>query len=337
MADIILIIPILVSFFLSLIFMPFWMQKAKHIGLVWKDMNKLSKEKIPGSGGIVTIIALVIGILLFVAYRTFILQSEMFLVEILAIISVILFLFSIGLIDDLIGWRAGGLRKRHRIILVALAAIPLMAINAGKSQVGLPIFGTVELGIVYPLIIIPLGIVGAVTTYNFLAGFNGLEASQGIILISSLGLVAFFTGNAWLTVIAFIAVAALAGFLTYNFYPAKIFPGDSLTYPIGGIIAILAIVGNFEKIAMFFFIPYIIEFVLKSRGKLVKHSFGKPKKDGSLDLNYGGKVYSLNHLAILTMKKLGVKATEKRVVYAILTFQILIIIAGFIIFGGNIF
>ena len=124
--------------------------------------------------------------------------------------------------------------------------------------------------------------------------------------------------------------------MLYNFYPAKVFPGDSLTYPLGGFIAIVAILGNFEKIAVFFFIPYIIEIVLKSRGKLIKQSFGKPKKDGSLDLKYD-KIYSLNHVAILLMKKLKWKATEKKVVYLIWMFQILIILLGFIIFGNGIF
>jgi len=137
----------------------------------------------------------------------------------------------------------------------------------------------------------------------FLAGYNGLEAGQGIILLSSLAIVAFFTGSSWLSVIALCMVFSLVAFLIFNFCPAKVFPGDSLTYSIGGMIAILAILGNFEKIAIFFFIPYIIEFGLKSRGKLVKHSFGKPNKDGTLSLNYK-KIYSLNHLFIFLMKKL---------------------------------
>ncbi|HIF03136.1 MAG TPA: glycosyl transferase family 4, partial [Nitrospinaceae bacterium] len=33
---------------------------------------------------------------------------------------------------------------------------------------------------------IPLGIVGAATTFNFLAGFNGLETGQGILIFSGL-------------------------------------------------------------------------------------------------------------------------------------------------------
>ncbi len=131
-------------------------------------------------------------------------------------------------------------------------------------------------------------------------------------------------------------VASLLAFLLFNFYPAKVLPGDSLTYGVGGLVAILAILGNFEKIAVFFFIPYIIETGLKIRGKLVKQSFGKPREDGTLDLKYD-KIYSLNHLAIFLLKKWNVRSTEKNAVVLIWAFQIMIILIGFVIFRAGIF
>ena len=67
----------------------------------------------------------------------------------------------------------------------------------------------IELGLVYPLIIIPLGVVGASATFNFLAGYNGLEARQGIIILSALALVTWFTGSNWLSIISLCMVASL--------------------------------------------------------------------------------------------------------------------------------
>ena len=67
--------------------------------------------------------------------------------------------------------------------------------------------------------------------------------------------------------------------------------------------------GNFEKIALFFFIPFIIEVILKSRGKLIKSSFGKPEKDGSLSLAYE-KLYGLTHVSIYLLKKIGIKSVN---------------------------
>jgi len=337
MANIILFLSVFTSFLVTLLMVPYWIRKAEQIGLLWEDLNKTSKEKVAGSGGLIVIVGFVIGVLFYVAYRVFYLNlANGFLVEIFALLTVILILSGIGLIDDLFGWRKGGLSKRSRLILVTLSAIPLMAINVGQGEITLPFIGNIALGIIYPLILVPIGIAGATTTFNFLAGYNGLEAGQGVILLSSLAIVAYFTGNSWLAVVALSMILALLAFLVYNFYPAKVFPGDSLTYSVGGLIAIMAILGNFERIAVFFFIPYILETILKSRGKLEKYSFGKVKKDGSLDLKYK-KIYSLNHLAILLLKKSGIKATEKRVVYSIWIFQLIIVLLGFVIFSGGIF
>lgn len=333
----ILIVPILVSFLVTIFVMPKWIRKMHGIGLQWDDMNKWRSKKVAGSGGMVVVMGFIIGALSFIAYRVFFLDnSSEILIQSLAIISVTCLLAGVGFIDDLFGWRRGGLARRNRIILVAIASIPLIAINAGRSVIGLPFIGSIDIGIIYPLVLVPLGMAGATTTYNFLAGFNGLEAGQGVIFLSALSVVAYLTGSPWLAIIALCMVAALLAFLIFNFDPAIVFPGDALTYAVGGLIAMMAVLGNFEKVAVFFFIPYIIEFFLKARGKLVKQSFGKPKKDGSLSLRYD-KIYSLNHVAIWLMEKWKVKPTEKKVVFMIWLFQIIVILIGFALFWEGIY
>ncbi|MFH1802120.1 MAG: glycosyl transferase family 4 [archaeon] len=337
MVDSMIIIPVLASFFVTLFLLSYWIRKMHEVGLEWEDMNKFRGKKVAGSGGVMVVLGFLIGTLLYIAYMVFYLGLEDgFLVEIFSLLTVLLILTLVGLIDDLLGWRKGGLAIRSRLILVLVSAIPLMVINSGADSMSFPFLGSVHLGIIYPLLLIPLGIVGATTTYNFLAGFNGLEAGQGMLLLSALAVVAYMTGSPWLAVIAICMVAALLAFLIYNFSPALVFPGDSLTYVVGGLIAIMAILGNFEKIAVFFFIPYIIETVLKSRGKLKKQSFGKPGKDGSLSQRYD-KIYSLNHVAIVLMEKVRIKPTEIKVVLFVWIFQVLIIVAGFMLFWEGLF
>ncbi len=331
-----LFIPIILSFFVTLLALPSWIKRAKKIGFVWEDMNKYKKPKIAGSGGIVVVMGFVLGVLCYIAIKTFVLKINTTTVEIFALLTTILISSTIALTDDIFGWQHGGLSARLRIFLVFLAAVPLMVINVGYSIIWVPFIGEVELGLIYPLIIIPIGVIGAATTFNFIAGYNGLEAGQSMLVIGALSIVAFFTGSSWLTLIGLCMIAALAAFLIFNRFPAKIFPGDVLTYPIGALIAIFAILGNFERIAVFFFIPYIIETGLKVRGKLKKQSFGVPNKDNSLNLAYN-KIYGLEHLAIRLLKKVKKKVYEKDVVYLIWGFQIVIIIIGFIIFRRFIF
>jgi len=336
MISTILILPLIISFFITLLLLPVWIKKAKQIGLLWEDVHKIGADKVAGSGGVTAFVGFIAGVLVFIAYRTFNLQTNTHLIEMFSALLVITLLAMTGLVDDLLGWKKGGLSIGSRLIFAALASIPLIVINAGKSTIAIPFNGLMDLGLIYPLILIPVGIVGATTTFNFLAGFNGLEAGQGIIMLAALAAVAYFTGSSWLAIIALCMIVSLIAFLFYNIYPAKVFPGDVMTYSIGGLIAIMAILGNFEKVAVFFFIPYILETGLKLRGKLIPQSFGLPNPDGSLSLRYK-KFYGLEHISIWLYQQLGIKPTEKRVVYSLWLFQILIILIGFIIFRQGIF
>jgi len=323
----VLLISVLVSFILTVSFLPMWIRTCRKIGLTWEDMNKFGHPKnVASSGGVIVVMAFVLGVLSYLALKTFLFGGQSKALEIFALLSVVLILGIVGLVDDLLGWKKGGLPIRIRLLLAFAASVPLVVINAGTHFMSLPFFGVVDFGILYPLVLIPLAVVGVSTTYNFLAGFNGLEAGQGVLILSFLSFVSYATGSGWLAIVGLCMVGALTGFWIFNKVPAKVFPGDMLTYGVGALIAGMAILGNFEKIAFIVFIPYILEVVLKVRGKLEKHSFGVPRKDGTLGLPYD-KVYGLEHLAI---KVLGRGATEKKVVYLIYALQIFFILVGFL-------
>ncbi len=327
-----LLIPIFLGFLISFLSLPIWIKRAKNVGLAGKDMHKKSQEHIAEAGGICVIMGFIVGVLSYIAIKTFYFKTNDNIIEIFSMISTILIISFIGFTDDILGWKIG-LTKSVRILLLIFASLPVIVINAGESEM----IG-INLGVIYPLLIIPLGIVGASATFNFLAGYNGLETSQGIIILAALSIVTFFTGNSWLSMIGAIMVACLFAFYIFNKFPAKVFPGNILTYSIGALIAIIAILGNVEEIAVFFFIPYFLETILKVRGRLKKESFAKVNEDGSLEMPYE-KIYGLEHLSIWILKRIkpSKKVYEKDVVYLINAFQILIVVIGFIIFSKGIF
>ena len=333
----ILLLSIFLSFILTLYALPKWIKKCMEVGLLWEDMNKVKKVKnVAASGGVIVIIAFILGVLSYIAIKTFILNENGESLQIFALLNVILILALVGFIDDVLGWTFRGLSIRFRLFLAFMASIPLVVINAGTNVISLPFLGVVNLGVYYPLFFIPIGIAGAATTYNFLAGFNGLEAGQGIIIVSFLSLIAYLTGSLWLAIVGLCMVAALIVFYFYNKYPAKVFPGDVLTYSVGALIAGMSILGNFEKIAVFVFIPYIIETFLKVRGNLTKQSFAKVNEDKSLEIPYG-KVYGLTHVSLVILNKFKKKVYEKDVVNLIFGFQIVICLLALIIFREGIF
>jgi UDP-N-acetylglucosamine--dolichyl-phosphate N-acetylglucosaminephosphotransferase len=335
--EIILLAAIFLSFIITLFALPKWIKKCKYVGLLWEDMNKFDHPRnVASSGGIIVVMTFILGVLFYIALKTFVLKTDEVTLSIFALLSVISILAIVGLIDDLLGWKHGGLSVRFRIFLAIMASIPLVVINAGTSTMNFPFLGSVQLGLLYPLLLIPLGISGAAITYNFLAGFNGLEAGQGIIILSFLSFISYATGNSWLSLIGLIMVTSLIAFYFYNKFPAKVFPGDSLTWSIGALIAIMAILGNFEKIAVFLFSLYLIEMVLKLRGGLKKQSFAKPNEDGSLEMPYN-KIYSMTHLSLFILKKFKRKVYEKDVIYLIFIFQIILCLLALIIFRGVLF
>lgn len=328
----VILIAILTSFVSTFFMMPYWIKRAKKSGLTGKDMNKKDRHEVAELGGVIVLAGFVLGVLAYLAIDTFYLkhtsietQLERDL-QIAAALLTIMIITIIGLVDDILGWKIG-LRQWQKPVLAMFAALPMMVVNAGTSEISLPLFGVIDIGILFPLLVIPIAISGTANAFNMLAGYNGLEAGMGIIILSALGYRAWTNDIGWVAVTAFCMVLALLAFYFFNKYPAKIFPGNSMTYPVGALIAIIAILGNLERLALFLFIPYFIEFFLKLRGMMQKESFAIPNDDGSLSKPYD-KFYGLEHVAISFITKLKKKAFENEVVSIILILEIIIAIIG---------
>jgi UDP-N-acetylglucosamine--dolichyl-phosphate N-acetylglucosaminephosphotransferase len=302
----------IISFVFTLFFVPKWMKVAKAFGLAGKDMNKFDKPEVAEAGGIVVIFGLLAGILSYTFLETFFLRSGVETALIFAALLTVLLAGFLGFIDDVLGWKKG-LKRWQKPLLTIPMTIPLVVINAGESVMSVPLFGPVDFGVIYPLIIIPLGIMCAANGFNMLAGFNGLEAGMGSIALGTLGTIGLLKGELWLAAIAFSAVASLLAFLIFNWNPAKIFPGDSLTYGIGALIAVIAILGNMEKIGLILFIPFIIDALLslwpEFRGHKKVEAFGRVNRDNSLEMPYD-KILSFEHLGLYILKKVKQKVYE---------------------------
>ena len=328
----ILLLPFILSFFVAFFMLPHWIRRTQTLKLVGKDINKIEGGEVSESGGVCVVSGFVLGVLVYIAIITFYFGSKDNVANILAVISTVTIISFIGLLDDLFGWKIG-LSKLTRLFWILMAAVPLIVINVGSSF----LLG-INIGLLYPLFIIPLAIVGVSTTFNFLAGYNGLEAGMGVLILGAFSIVSALTGNSWLSIIGLCMIYSLIAFLIFNKYPAKVLPGNITTYSVGALIAAMAIIGSFEKFALFIFIPYFIEIVLKVRGKLKKESFAKPNKDGSIDLLYD-KFYGLEHVMLWAIKKIkpNHKVYEYELVFGIWIVQLIFIILGLVIFRTSIF
>jgi len=324
---IILIVSMLASFVTTFFLTPYFIRFLKAAGILGLDLQKRDKPQLPTSGGICVAFGVLAGLLAYIGFQTFIYGAQAWLIPLLAVTSSVLIVMFVGLLDDLnvkltrVKTKEGhdirvGFPQWIKPLLTLPAAIPLMAINAGETWMALPFIGRVPFGIFYPLLLIPLGIVGASNMVNLLAGFNGLEAGMGIVYLLGLGISALLNDRTSGAVTFLVTFAALIGFIWYNWYPARILPGDSLTYLLGSIVASGVIVGNMEKNGLIVMLPFIIEFFLKLRVKFNASCLGKLREDGKLNPPYGRKIYSWTHAA-MNLKPI----TEKQVTLILILIQ----------------
>lgn len=307
-----LLIICITGFLVSYIISPYIIRYLRRIGLNVRDMAKFRPKHVPISGGLIVLTGTFISLMVLIFIRTFFQKNATSLSIIFASMCSILIITFIGFLDDLLVKKTQGeyigLKRWQKPLLVLPAAIPLMVIKAGTTQMILPFFGVVDFGILYALVLVPIGLIGAANMVNMLAGFNGLEAGLGLMYTGSLGLYALYNNRLEASIIALAIFCSLLVFIIFNWTPAKVLPGDSLTYLLGAALAIIAIVGNIEKAALIISIPFFIEFFLKLRGNFKNQSYGYALENGKVKSLYD-KIYSIPHL--FTIKG---KYTEKQIV-----------------------
>ena len=328
-----LLASIVISFLTSFILTPRIIEFLRAAQIVAVDLNKKEKPKLPAGGGICVATGILAGIMFYVGFKTFSPflfspNSQTESIQLLAVVSSIVIVTLSGLLDDLnvktkaVQTKDGmnvkvGFPQWVKPLLTLPAAVPLMVIHARSTTMALPFIGRIDFGILYPLLIIPMGFVGASNMVNMLGGFNGLEAGMGTVYTFSLGVFAWMNGRIEAAVLLLTACSALMVFLRYNWHPAKILPGDSLTYFLGSLVAAGVIIGNMERAGLIVMLPFIIEFVLKARSKFKASCLGKLRDDGKLDPPYGKKIYSWTHV-MMNLDKLN----EKGVAIAMILVQI---------------
>jgi len=280
MTILIFTVSFLVSFAGFLIMIP----RFKEAGIVGRNRNSLGQEEIAEMGGLVIVAGFSAGTILIISLKTFFdLFALASLTSILAAFSTIMIVSLIGIFDDLISIKQG-----VKAFMPVFAALPLMALKEGFTEMKVPFIGFIDFGIYYHLILIPLGITGAANAANMLAGFNGLEAGMGLVAISSLAIIAYLIGETTAFLLSVIMLGALLAALYFNWFPAKVLVGDVGTLTIGAVIAGVVIIGNFEMAGGIIIMPYVIDFIIKAKNRF-PYSFGV-FRDGKLYCPEGGPV-----------------------------------------------
>jgi len=308
------------------------------IGIHGIDKQKKEEPKITSGGGTLPALATFIGIMSFLLITVFLTPLDPNIKLVLGatltitIITLVGFLDDIYVVDEEHKAKTGtkqirkGLSQFSKSIMVLPGSIPLIIAVAHQSTLHLPMIGALEVGLIYPLILVPIGVLCVANASNMLAGQNGLEAGMGSIALLGLGIFSLMINQVEATAIAFISAAALLAFEKYNWTPASILPGDSLTYFTGASIAAVVIIGNIEAFGIIVFIPWIVEAFIKASQKFQASSLGRITEKGTLK-PVNDRIESLNHFTM----SLG-NFTEKQIVSIFLLIETLFVVLAFFLY-----
>lgn len=312
----------IVAFLSTLHVIPVLGPKFIKANLKGVDLLKIDKTPIPESQGLICASIYILILLIFIpfAFSDFIFfppptsgvregisvvhfPHHQLSVYLSSILSLLIATF-LGFLDDVFD-----IRWRHKLPIPVIASIPLLMVyyaERGNTHVVVPLpfrflLGTViNLGPLYYLYMSLLSTF-ATNSINILAGINGSEVSQALIIASSVilndllylpwpmdfriplhllgGKAELDVGGVWSAGMAHGSrelverhlfslylmmplVAVCLGFAYHNWYPARAFPGDTLCYLAGMAFAVVGIQAHFSKTLLLFFTPQIFNFVL---------------------------------------------------------------------------
>ena len=254
------------------VFIP-WLRKLKYgqtineIGPTWHQ----SKQGTPTMGGLMFFVGTLVGV---IAGYSLLLNSEPTLMQetyqnqsislLISVITALAFGF-IGFVDDyikVVKKRNLGLTEKQKLVLqFAVTVAFLLAqymIGHINTAITIPWIGVVDLGYFYYPIVFA-GITFMVNAVNLTDGIDGLCSSVTFIVALGFFMISASYGYYSNSIFACALAGALAGFLVWNFYPAKVFMGDTGSMFLGGSVVAMAWAVNRPEVLVLIGIIYTIE------------------------------------------------------------------------------
>lgn len=238
-----LYLPAIIAFFITLLAVPPTIKLAKKFNLI--DNPKIrphpantQKRTVPRAGGLAIFVALFFTILFFTPFNN----------STLGILVGLVILVIVGVLDDKYKNLSPYLRLASQFVVSAIAILCGITINFVTNPLGGIIH--VDSIIFLPQMLTIIWIVWVMNMINWSKGVDG--QMPGIVTVAAvvLGLLSLklqisqdlLQDN--VARLAFITAGSALGFLIFNWYPAKIFPGFSGSTILGFMIAVLAILSG---------------------------------------------------------------------------------------------
>lgn len=185
------------------------------------DELQIHKQPIPLLGGVAIFMSFIVAVI------TASLISDFKMLSVTSVVIGGSIIFIVALWDDIRGI-SPYIRLFAQVssaLIIAMGGFQMRVFNSGLLNLLLTIFF----------------VAGACNSINLLDGMDGLASGVGIIIGMGFLMLSILSGNAMGMIFSMVLVGVLAGFLLYNFHPARIFLGDSGSNFVGFCLAFLAI------------------------------------------------------------------------------------------------
>ena len=239
-------------------------QTIRESGPTWHK----NKQGTPTMGGLCFILGSMLGLgaawAMLSAEAPDLMQPQTALNVLLALFTSLLYSL-VGFLDDyikVVKKRNLGLRAGQKIVMQVLITLSFMVglriTGSLTTAVVLPIFGFVDLGLFYYPIAF-LFLIFMVNAVNLTDGIDGLATSVTFVEMLAYIVIAGVLGYFQLSILAAALAGGCAGFLLWNFHPAKTFMGDTGSMYLGGAVATLAFCMGRPELLFFLGFVYICE------------------------------------------------------------------------------
>lgn len=214
-----------------------------------QDDRRIHKEPLPRWGGLAIFAGIVVALLSVLPFAFP--RSEVFPPYLIGMLVTAAALVGIGALDDLHQYKA---RVQMLLLLTAGVAVQFFYSPLGRIQVnslGIPFMGPGHY-ILLGLAAVPLTafyIFVITKTMDTIDGVDGLAAGIAAIAAGTLLLIAAYSGQPRVAIIAATVAGSAIGFLKHNYNPAKIIMGTGGAYVLGFMLACMSIVGAFKTAA----------------------------------------------------------------------------------------
>lgn len=267
-----------VPFIATIVVMPSLIRRLEERNIVAKDMYKADHHEIATNGGLVILLTALLSLsIMSLFYSSYILPVNYVMIMVVTLFALF------GILDDIID-----IGRPAKLILLYYCSYSLISYTTA-TQVYFPLFGTINLGILYLQLILPLFVPVVANLVNMHSGLNGLAPGLSLIVLITLILKTMAGGEVMSVLFIVCLTGSLAAYWFFEKYPARIFWGNIGALSVGAAIGATMVTGGFIFSGFVMLIPHVVNFLLYVYWRLrpVKYpvaKFGNIREDGTLEV-----------------------------------------------------